>query len=148
MKRILLFAVFVLLTIFIYIKVDYHDYTNRSIQIEKNCNLYMKQDDKFKKVGTVFQNAVIKPIKKEGKYYLLDSNYYVLIEKAKLYEASENKRYQNYIPFNEKIITKKGILLYQENKAFQINSQLSFQVIMKDDLFYYVLLVRNMSVDK
>ena len=87
MKRILLFAVFVLLTIFIYIKVDYHDYTNQSIQIEKNCNLYMKQDDKFKKVGTVFQNTIIKPIKKEGKYYLLDSNYYILIEKAKLYEV-------------------------------------------------------------
>lgn len=139
MKRILLFAVFVLLTIFIYIKVDYHDYTNQSIQIEKNCNLYMKQDDKFKKVGTVFQNTIIKPIKKEGKYYLLDSNYYILIEKAKLYEASENNHYQNYIPFNEKIITKKGIFLYQNNKAFRVDSQLSFQVIMKDDLFYYVL---------
>ena len=108
MKKILLLAIFIILTIFIYIKVVYHDYTNQSIQIEKNCNLYMKQDDKFKKVGTVFQNTIIKPIKKEGKYYLLDSNYYILIEKAKLYEASENNRYQNYIPFNEKIITKKG----------------------------------------
>ena len=59
----------------------------------------MKQDDKFKKVGTVFQNTIIKPIKKEGKYYLLDSNYYILIEKAKLYEASENNRYQNYTDY-------------------------------------------------
>ena len=78
--------------------------------------------------------------KYKGNYVKLkNSNYYVEnndVEKTEMF--LDNKRYKNYIKFDEEIITKNIVTLNYNDTKYRIYSKLIFDVIEKVDNKYYV----------
>lgn len=118
---------------------------NKYVITNKNTNIYQKENNKYKKIGTIVKDKKLilkeQKITKNTKYFeLQDLNIFLSykdVDKIDQYEI--NNRYKNYIPFNENIKTNDITNLYQDNNLIiTINNSLDKEIIMKDELGYYV----------
>lgn len=139
------------------IKSHYNNY----VQVIKDTNLYVKDNNSYKKIGNVSKDKqfILKnqEINKNTKYFQIDSlGYYIKyqdVEKIDIIDEVDS-RYKNYIPFNENIITKNTVSLYQDDKPiYTLNSKLDLPIIRKDDLGNYIeydnelYLVKNEDIE-
>ena len=124
------------------IKNHYNNY----VITNKKSNLYIKDNNNYKKIGTVKENKEFtlkkQKINKDTKYFLIDNlNYYIKYEDVdKIDNLSElDTRYKSYLPFNENIITKDKINLYKNNNlVYELKTKLDTPIIIKDDTSKYI----------
>lgn len=135
------------------IKTDKKLYYYENVITNKNCNIYIKENNKYIKTGKIYRNVII-TIKKEDKQknnsenknirYVeiknMNSKYYINIDNVNKTNKipKKNNRYKNYIAFNENAIAD-NVNLYQNNKLiYTINKKMSLPIYIKDDDKYYV----------
>lgn len=161
MLKIILLTVLVLMIVVIayFIKTYYHSYEyttkfnvsiyyNNFVKTNKETELYIKENEQYKKAGKVGSNIELslnKITNTEDKYFNikeLDEKYYIYYEDVeKIEELSEvENRYTNYIPFNLNTITREVTNFYDaENKlVYSIDKSHSLPIVIKEDNMYGV----------
>lgn len=122
-------------------KEKYSDY----IKTTKKQNIYTKIKNKYNKVGMVEEDKTLSleqtKINKETEYFKIkDSNYYISYKEIeKETKHIKDTRYKNYLPFNENVITKDKVKLYQNNELiFTLDFPLNKAVIEKSNEGYMI----------
>lgn len=81
-------------------------------------------------------------IDKDTKYFhIKDLDLYVRYQDVIGIETLQEKdlRYQNYLPFNENVVTKENVRLYQNNElVYELYFSLDTPIIVKDNAGYYI----------
>ncbi len=131
----------------------------------KNGAMLYKKDGKnyvdFLKVSTDKQKGYSledAKIDKDTKYFhIADLDLYVKYQDVLKIDGLEEKdlRYKNYLPFNENVVTKDKVKLYQNDElVYEAYFSLDTPIIMKDKAGYYIeyndelYLVKNEDVSK
>ncbi len=119
---------------------------NSFVKTNKQTDLFVKENDEYKKKGIVYANVnlsldKIEEITLNTKYFpIKDSKYYVLYNDViKIDEIKNNDRYKNYLPFNLNVVTKDEFSLYQDdNKMYTFYESMSFPIIINnyEDKYY------------
>ena len=110
------------------------------VETLRKTSLYYQESGEYQKVGEVASNVLLEldkiDINPDTKYFKLKNNHYYLeyqdvIRTDK--EISKNLRYQNYVLFNENVITKNNFTLYQDGKEkYVFYKSFEFPIIIKD----------------
>ncbi len=127
---------------FLYMKQNY----DKHVITKKEIPLYKKSKNGYKKIGSVSSSIVLTLAdildEKDLYYKLLNMDYYVYfkdVEKVKDYKENFNdKRFKNYIPYNENIFFESGVIYLDDNKKYTINEEVSLPILVKEDDRYYV----------
>lgn len=108
-------------------------------------NVYINNNDQYTIAGEIEQDISLTFVKLVDEYLLIDGfeqEYYVKAEaiSADNITKTKNSRYQEYIPFNENIITKEKTSFYDENNNLLYTLETSYElpIIIKDDNKYGV----------
>lgn len=120
----------------------YNDY----VKTNREAKIYEYKDDKYYEIGKIGKSVELslekQTITSETKYFLIKGlNYYISYEDVeKIGSLNEiDKRYKNYIPFNENIVTKNITNLYNQNGlVYSINKSFEFPIIIKDNKKYFI----------
>lgn len=116
------------------------------IKTNKNAKLYKKEKEKIIKVGTVKKDTELeleelKNISAKNKYFKIKNlDYYISYEDVEKIKTLTpiNRDFENYIPFNESIVTNK-IKLYQEEKViFDIEGSITSPILINEDDKKYI----------
>lgn len=122
------------------IKKHYNDY----VVTNKETTLFKQENDQYIEYGKMNKDVPLSLgyvfINSNVKYFLIkDLNLYVSYQDVDPIESFDiDDRYQNYINFNNNIVTKKITTFYDENDnyVYTINQSFDFKVIiMKDDKY-------------
>ncbi len=107
--------------------------------------MYTKNNNIYNQVGIVSKNTKINltKIEKEkitdGYFNIADTEYYIFYINIIKSEVKMDTRYKNYVPYNELIITNNEFSLYiDDNLVYSIDRGMNFNVIGKEEDFYYV----------
>ena len=130
-------------------KEDILSHYNKLVITNKEANIYTYKDNKYELAGKINKdeeltldeititenNEYLKIMTFEKEYYI----YYKDIEKIDVL-SEESNRYQNYIVFNENIITKKPTNFYDESGIliYSFNSSFDLPIIIKKNNSYGV----------
>ncbi len=114
----------------------------------ENTKLYMNDNGKYIEKGSVNKNVVLEleiidNISFSSRYFkLLDSEYYVSYKDVVPTTDVINKRYLNYVEFPKEIITKEGIIYYDQNfnELFSLSNSVKSKVIVNLDDYYGISL--------
>ncbi len=140
------------------IKSHYNNY----VEVVKDTKLYEQEKKKYKEIGKVTKGEQLtlipEKITKDTKYFKIEGlNYYIKYKDLKKIDSIEEKdhRYKNYLPFNENVLTKEKVNLYQNDKvAYTLNKSLDLPIIRKEDIGSYVeyndelYLIKNEDIEK
>ena len=115
--------------------------------LKKDSDIYIKENDTYKKIGTgsigtVFKLSDMEINSVDDKYFnIAFSNYYVYYEDVKPIEKRiENDRYNLYIDFDYNIVTDEVFSMYMgDKKIVEINESLSLPIRYKDEGDYYTV---------
>lgn len=146
MKKILILILIAILSIggyFIYnfsakelIKNNFKEYVETSDTID----LYIKNDN-YKKVGKISKGIKLNLEKIEDNYYKIkDTNYYI---KNKNLNSSNATILEEYIPYNENIITTSPTILYKGEAKIEINNSIEAPILMKKETSYLIKYLNN-----
>ena len=116
------------------------------VKTTKETKLYKLIDDNYEEIGKISNDVnltlnTIENITLDNKYLkLANIDYYVYYEDIIPSNISEEEKYyNNYIPFDNTIITKSPTDFYIDDKlVYSINESLQFSVIINEDDYYYV----------
>lgn len=119
---------------------------NKYVKVSKDTDLLEKDGSNYKKIGVAYQNVQFQledsDITVNTKYFKIkDLDYYVSYQDVEKDDTEkDNERYKKYLPFNINVITKDSFTLYDDdNKAFEINKEMEFPVIINNyNNKYYV----------
>ena len=108
----------------------------------------MNDNGKYIEKGSVNKNVVLEleiidNISFSSRYFkLLDSEYYVSYKDVVPTTDVINKRYLNYVEFPKEIITKEGIIYYDQNfnELFSLSNSVKSKVIVNLDDYYGISL--------
>ena len=114
----------------------------------ENTKLYMNDNGKYIEKGSVNKNVVLEleiidNISFSSRYFkLLDCEYYVSYKDVVPTTDVINKRYLNYVEFPKEIITKEGIIYYDQNfnELFSLSNSVKSKVIVNLDDYYGISL--------
>ena len=148
LTKVLLGIIFVLILVFLAViflngnkaKKNYSKY----VLITKDTNLY---DSKNKSIGKVYKNSYFELDKyKNGKYFKIkDSEYYIYYSDVKKTKKQDNNTKDYYVSIGENITLKDNTKLYIKDKAnIKLNKGNTYEVISKDDNYYYFKLLNNL----
>ena len=119
-------------------------YYNKYILVTKNTDLY---DSKNKSIGTIYKNSYLELDKFNNKKYfkIKDSNYYVYYEDVKSTKKKDNNIKEYYVSIGENITLKDNTKLYiDEKENIKLNKGSVYEVLLKDDNYYYVRFLGNL----
>lgn len=129
-------------------KLDVSIYYNEFVRTNKETEIYMKDNEQYKKVGKIssgIELSLNEVTNIEVEYFNikeLDEQYYIYYKDVeKIEELSEvEQRYKNYIPFNLNAITREITNFYDaESKlVYSIDKGYSFPIIIKEEDMYGV----------
>lgn len=117
------------------------------VKTTKEASLYKKEENTFKKVGTIHENIElelkedIEIIKDRGYFPLKNIDYYLSYQDVEKIEAltKVRKDYQNYLPFNENVKTESKTNLYLDDQlAYEIEEGIDLPIMIKKEGKYYV----------
>lgn len=144
--------------------IVYSEYYSKYIFTNENANLYKFINNQYIYAGEVYDNIYLTltdDYDEVNGYFKIDGFDNDIYIKYSDFEKSDgdyyiNTRYKNYIPFNESIITKKGVTFYnnQNDKLYTLEDSYEFPIIIKDTDKYYVeynnslLYIKSDDVDK
>ena len=119
---------------------------NKYIKIKEGSILYKKDNDKYVDVMKVYGDKTYTlqdiEIDKNTKYFYIEElGFYVKYQDVLKVDdlVIKDLRYKNYLPFNENIITKEKVNLYQNDKViYELSFSLDLPIIEKDNNGYYV----------
>lgn len=120
----------------------------RNVVTSSKSNLYIKKGKKFIYKGFISKNIDlvldnVDNITIKNKYFKISNMpYYIYYGNVSTGNKLDKTRadYENYIVFNENIVTKTPFALYDENDnlVFKLFEEVSFPIIIKDDNKYFV----------
>ena len=128
------------------IKSHYGEY----VKVDKDTAIYTHTEkDEYKKVGTVYKNAVLKleeekTIDEETKYFHVKdsivSDYYVPYEVVSKSNKQEiDNRYKNYLPFDKALVANNFTLYLNDEKLISFDGEAEIPIIINDyEGKYYV----------
>ena len=110
----------------------------------KKKNIYIKENNKYKKIGNINKNTVLSLIEKDVKnkediyYQIKDTDYYIDYKNIK-----EQENYVEDISLDNYLVTKfikttKTNLYQDDNLKVELDSSLEFDVLKKENDKYYV----------
>ncbi len=107
----------------------------------KESNIYKKDKEEYKLIGTISKDEKIKIVDSESIYFMIEGlDYYIDYKDIDpiIDITDSNNRYKDYIVFNENIITKDNTMFYDENNklVFTLNESFDLPIIIKDDNKY------------
>ena len=113
-------------------------FINEGVLIKKT-NIYIKED-KYKVIGEIEKDVSLKFVKLVDNFLMIDgfdNKYYVKIDDVKSCDEcyiEKDKRYLEYIVFNENVVTKDKTRFYDSNNnlLYVLNKSYEFPVIVKD----------------
>lgn len=112
---------------------------NEYVKTNKITALYLKDNNKYKKIGEIGQDILLHITNDRGDFYKIadiEDDYYIKSDNLSNYEKEIkfNDRYENYIVFNKNVNTHKITSLYDENDnlIYTINKDMSFPIIVME----------------
>lgn len=117
------------------------------VKVDNKTPFYGKENGNYIEKGTFEKDAILylkeEKIEENTKYFLVinfEEEYYVPYESVSPSEEKrKEKRYQNYLPFNESIITKEITKFYQNGKlVYTFYCSFEFPIYRKENDSYYV----------
>lgn len=118
---------------------DIQSHYSERVETLRKTGLYYQENGQYHKIGEVASNILLEldnmDINLKTKYFKLKNQYYVEYQDVTRTnrEISKNLRYQNYVPFNENIITNNHFTLYQDGQEkYVFNKSFEFPIIIKD----------------
>lgn len=125
---------------------------SETVKFTKDTNLYILENNEYVNVGKIYKDNVIDlettEIKtfKDQYFKIENSEFYVkYIDVTPTDKISEDKRYKNYVIFNNNLITKDNFKIENNNFILDINKSMEFKIIMKNDEYYYVMFNNKLS---
>lgn len=117
-----------------------------NVIVVKDTNLYKDNDGKKESVGTISKDQVISldeiEITENTKYfYSKDLDMYISYKDVEPFseEFIIDKRYENYLLFDENVVTKDKVNLIKDgNISYTLNFAIDRPIIMKEDNGYYI----------
>ncbi|MBR2712580.1 MAG: polysaccharide deacetylase family protein [Bacilli bacterium] len=119
-------------------------YYSEYVLVSKNTNLY---DSKNKSVGTIYKNSYLELDKYNNKKYfkIKDSDYYVYYKDINKTKKKDINIKEYYVSIGENITLKDNTKLYiDEKERLKINKGSTYEVLLKDDNYYYFRLLGNL----
>ena len=117
------------------IRTSYNDYINI-----KSADIYTLEGNKYIKKGTINNiDTTLEDIDitnyQEEYFKLKNIDYYIYYKDiTKIDNVEINNRYKNYIVYNENVVIPSNTKIYlKEDSYYQIDSELSLPIIIKDD---------------
>lgn len=146
MKKILILILIVILSIggyFIYdfnikeaIKKNFKEY----VETIDTIDLYIK-NDKYEKIGKIDKGIKLNLEKIDGKYYKIkNTSYYIKNNNLK---ESNIDLLEEYIPYNENIVTTTPTILYYGESKVEINNSIEATILMKKENSYLIKYLNN-----
>ncbi|MDD3187579.1 MAG: polysaccharide deacetylase family protein [Bacilli bacterium] len=118
--------------------------TEKYVKVTSITNLYKKVEDNYIVIGSLNKDTTLNledTIVDDSTLYLklYNEDYYIDLNNIEVTSYTEDKRYNEYIIFNQNIITNDTFKMYDENNNFiSINELLSFPIIIKETDKYYI----------
>ena len=135
-------------------KEEIKSHYNTYVKTNKETSLYNQNGEEVGKINTNIE-LTLKELSDEESIYFpiqdLEGYYIKYTDVTKIDTPSEpDTRYQNYIPFNQNIITTATPTLYDEegNYLYQINESLSLPIIINDSENYGIIYSNKLSYIK
>lgn len=122
----------------------YNSYVKTNIETD----LFIFENDEYTSIGKIGANVelTLNTLEITG-----DTEYFEIVGMSNIYFikysdvepieslSEKNKRYQNYIPFNENVVTKKTTRFYKDDGlVYEINESYSLPILIKDGNKIYV----------
>jgi len=146
MKKVLFLVIIILLSIggVISYNILYNksikDNFNEYVETSDTIDLYIK-NGKYTKVGKISKNIILNLEKIEDKYYKIkNTNYYI---KNKNLKESKEITLENYIPYNENVITTSPTILYNGESTIEINESIEATIVIKKENSYIIKYLNN-----
>ena len=125
-------------------KIKSHYSTN--VKVVKDTTLYTNMNGKKENVGTIAKDQIITlddiEINDKTEYfYSKDFDLYISYKDVEPFneEVVIDRRYQNYLLFDENIVTKDKVNLIEDGKViYTLNYSIDKPIIMKEDNGYYI----------
>lgn len=118
----------------------------KNIITTKETNLYIKKQEKYKKIGYVINNQILTlDYKKIGNYKdiyfkVKNHDYYVKYKDVKPYKNNLINNNYLYANYGKKIITKKKYNLKQDNSIiYSFNRNDSYEIVENEEKYYGVI---------
>ena len=152
-KRINKFKVFLALVLILVLTISIlilfngintKKYYSEYVLVTKNTNLY---DSKNKSIGTIYKNTYLELDKFNNKKYfkIKGSDYSVYYSDVKKTKKQDNNMKDYYVGIGENISLKDNVELYRNDKAIvKLNKGNTYEVISKDDNYYYIKLFNSL----
>lgn len=134
---------------------------NKYVKTTRETVLYELKDDKYIEAGKIGKDVEItlkeEEISHKTTHFLIDKlnlyiNYKDVLKIDNL--TPKNKIYENYLPFNENVVTKTNTIFYNDKGlVYELNQTIDLPIIIKDEDKYYIefndelLYVKKKEVD-
>ena len=115
---------------------------NETVLLKNNSHIYQKIDNNYQEIATNYKEKeltldITQEIKDEY-FKIANTDYYIYYKDITKIDSlsplkNEYKTYKNYIPYQEKIITKDKVKLYQEEDNYYEVSKNEYQIIIKEE---------------
>ena len=147
---VIIFALIVILGIVLLVRNNNtKKYYNEYVLVLKNTDLY---NSKNKSIGKIYKNSYLELDKyKSGKYFKIkDSDYYIYYKDIKKTKKQDYSIKEYYVSVGEIITLKDNTKLYiNEKESLKLNKGAVYEVLLKDDNYYYIKLFNKLySVKK
>lgn len=122
------------------IKSHYNDV----VITNKNSDLYKLEDKKYKKIGNVSEEEILKLDGLDfnnGYLHIKDLDLYIKYLDVDKYNdvVDSDNRYKNYIEFNENVVSKEKVNLYRDDKlVYTFDYSIDKEIIIKDEDGFYI----------
>lgn len=153
MKKKTIIIILIGIIIAIYFFTNSYAYTEvnyRTTVITSNkTTLYKKKNNKYIEVGSISKGTLLKLNKNYGRYFSIkNTNYYVLAKDVNNSDDYyENNSYDKYIPLGS-IYTNPTYLYKYDDIIFEINEEMKFDILAKDDTGFYVKYLNDIYLIK
>lgn len=115
----------------------YAQYVKTTIKAE----LYKKENNNYKKIGTISSDVNLELESKENEYFKInESEYYIYYQNVTpISKPDQSKKfYERYLPFNENVVTEKTKLYQDEKLIYELEESINLPIIIKEEDRYYV----------
>ena len=119
-----------------------NDNYNKTVITNKPTNLFIVNNGKFEKKGTISENYIlnIEKLHNDKPYYKISSTeYYIQYQDVEKYEKdiTINDRFKNFIPFDNNVVIEKNKPIYLEDESnISIDEEIEAPLLIKEESRY------------
>lgn len=150
-KIVIILLLFIIITVYFFTTSYAYKQSNYNTYVKTNIktNLYEKKNNTYNEIGYVGSDILLRLSNNDGNYFLIkDTNYYISSKDVKKSDDYyENISYDKYIPYGN-IISYPTILYKYDDIAFNIDKEMKFKILAKDQNGYYVKYLNDIYLIK